>query len=80
MNKFLVVGAGGFIGGHFINRLLNEGNLVRAVDVKPLDFWFQKFDKIDNHSLDMQEYKNCLKMSEDMDYVINLACNMSSVQ
>ena len=53
MNKFLVVGAGGFIGGHFINRLLNEGNLVRAVDVKPLDFWFQKFDKIDNHSLDM---------------------------
>ena len=79
MNKFLVVGAGGFIGGHFIKRLLNEGNLVRAVDLKPLDFWFQKFDKIENHSLDMQEYKNCLKMSEGMDYVINLACNMGGI-
>ena len=79
MNKFLVVGAGGFIGGHFIKRLLDEGNVVRAVDLKPLDFWFQKFDKIDNHSLDMQEYKNCLKMSQDVDYVINLACNMGGI-
>jgi len=79
MNKFLVVGAGGFIGGHFIQRLLDEGNLVRAVDLKPFDFWFQKFDRIDNHSLDMQEYQNCLKMSEDVDYVINLACNMGGI-
>ena len=79
MNKFLVVGAGGFIGGHFIQRLLDEGNSVRAVDLKPFDFWFQKFDRIDNHSLDMQEYKNCLKMSENVDYVINLACNMGGI-
>ena len=79
MKKFLVVGAGGFIGGHFIQRLLDEGNSVRAVDLKPFDFWFQKFDRIDNHSLDMQEYKNCLKMSENVDYVINLACNMGGI-
>ena len=79
MNKFLVVGVAGFIGGHFIQRLLDEGNSVRAVDLKPFDFWFQKFDRIDNHSLDMQEYKNCLKMSENVDYVINLACNMGGI-
>ena len=45
MSKYLIVGAGGFIGGHLVKRLINEGNQVRAVDVKPFDLWFQKFDK-----------------------------------
>ena len=27
----------------------------------------------------MQEHENCLKMSKDMDYVINLACNMGGI-
>ena len=79
MNKYLVVGGGGFIGGHLVKRLLNEKNQVRAVDVKPLEFWFQKFENVDNHSLDMQEYENCLKMSSKVDYVINLACNMGGI-
>jgi len=79
MKKFLVVGAGGFIGGHLIKRLLDEGNIIRGVDLKPFDLWFQKFENVDNHSLDMQEYQNCLKMSEGVDYVINLACNMGGI-
>tara|TARA_Y100000389_G_scaffold204893_1_gene260554 strand:- start:5460 stop:6470 length:1011 start_codon:yes stop_codon:yes gene_type:complete len=79
MKKFLIVGAGGFIGGHLINRLLKENNEVRAVDLKPLDLWFQKFDTADNNSLDMQEYENCIKMSKNVDYVINLACNMGGI-
>ena len=61
MNKFLIVGAGGFIGGHLINRLIGEGNSVRAVDLKPIDMWFQKFENVENFSLDMQEFENCLK-------------------
>ncbi len=36
--KVLVCGAGGFIGGHLIQSLLNQGiSITRAVDVKPLD-------------------------------------------
>ena len=35
MSKYLVVGAGGFIGGHLIKRLIEENNQVRAVDLKP---------------------------------------------
>ena len=34
----LVCGAGGFIGGHLVNKLFAEGAAsVRAVDIKPFD-------------------------------------------
>ncbi len=79
MSKYLIVGGGGFIGGHLIHRLLTEDNNVIAADLKPLDSWFQKFDKVKNFSLDMQEYENCLKMTNGVDYVINLACNMGGI-
>ena len=79
MNKYLIVGGGGFIGGHLVKRLLNEGNKVRAVDIKPFELWFQKFDNVENHSLNMENHQNCLKMSQDIDYVINLACNMGGI-
>ncbi len=38
MKRVVVCGAGGFIGGHLIAKLLNEGHTrVRGVDIKPLD-------------------------------------------
>jgi GDP-D-mannose 3',5'-epimerase len=79
MKKYLVVGAGGFIAGHLIARLLNQKQNIRAVDKKPLDLWFQQFDASSNFSLDMQEYENCLEMTKGVDYVINLACNMGGI-
>jgi len=79
MNKYLIVGAGGFIGGHLSKRLLEENNNVIGADIKPLDLWFQKHQKSKNFSLNMQEYENCIKMTRDVDYVINLACNMGGI-
>jgi len=38
MNRILVNGAGGFIGGHMVKRLKSEGHWVRAVDLKPHEF------------------------------------------
>src|SRR6266404_429350 len=38
MKRVLVNGAGGFIGGHLVKRLKEEGNWVRAVDIKPHDY------------------------------------------
>ena len=42
--KILVVGAGGFIGGHLTNKLLENGNHLVAVDIKPKEYWFQDFE------------------------------------
>ena len=41
MKKALVLGAGGFIGGHLVNHLIAEGYEVVAVDIKPKKDWFQ---------------------------------------
>jgi GDP-D-mannose 3',5'-epimerase len=38
MKRILVAGAGGFIGGHLVKRLKNEGFWVRGVDIKRHDF------------------------------------------
>lgn len=36
--RALVLGAGGFIGGHLVERLVSEGYWVRGVDIKPLEY------------------------------------------
>ena len=38
MKKALVLGAGGFIGGHLVTRLKNEGYWVRGVDIKEHEY------------------------------------------
>ena len=77
-NKILVCGAGGFIAGHLIKKLKKNNSLV-CVDVKPLNYWFQVFDENSNHSLDLKDYEHCLKATEGVDYVYNLACNMGGM-
>jgi nucleoside-diphosphate-sugar epimerase len=42
--KALVAGAGGFIGGHLVGRLLADGIEVRAVDVAPVERWRLRHD------------------------------------
>ena len=48
MSKYLVCGAGGFIGGHLVDSLMKEGHEVICADIKPLEYWFQLFDKNKN--------------------------------
>jgi len=79
MSKYLVCGAGGFIGGHLVSNLLSEGHQVVAADVKPKEYWFQLFDEAKNYSLDLKEIDNCIKVSESVDYIFNMACNMGGM-
>ena len=54
--RILIVGAGGFIGGHLVNHLLKNGNSIIAVDIKPKEYWFQDFENAENHySMDMKD-------------------------
>ena len=78
--KILVVGAGGFIGGHLTDRLLKNGNSLIAVDIKPKEYWFQDFEDAENHYLmDMKDINNCRKVTKKIDYVFNMACNMGGM-
>ena len=42
MKKILVLGGGGFIGGHLAKRLKNEGNFVRIVDIKKHEYFLEE--------------------------------------
>jgi GDP-D-mannose 3', 5'-epimerase len=79
MSKYLICGAGGFIGGHLSKKLLDDGHQVFCADIKPLDNWFQIFEENKNISLDLKEYENCLEVTKDIDYVYNLSCNMGGM-
>ena len=79
MSRYLICGAGGFIGGHITKRLLNEGHDVTCVDIKPLELWFQLHSNSKNQSLDLKVLENCEKITKDQDFVINMACNMGGI-
>ena len=79
MSTYLVAGAGGFIGGHLVKSLMSQGHNVICADVKPLQYWFQLFDENKNYSFDLKEYENCLKATEGVDYIYNMACNMGGM-
>jgi len=78
--KILVVGAGGFIAGHLIKKLLLNGNEIIAADIKPKEYWFQEFDNVKSYySMDMKLLNNCQELTKNIDYVFNMACNMGGM-
>ncbi|MGA2216458.1 MAG: NAD-dependent epimerase/dehydratase family protein [Terracidiphilus sp.] len=76
----LVCGAGGFLGGHLVNKLFTEGAAtVRAVDAKPFAEWHQKNPFADNQVLDLQLRECCQEAAEGMDGVFQLAADMGGM-
>ena len=76
----VIVGAGGFIGGHLISRLLANGHQhIRAVDIKPFDQWFQLFDTVENLHLDLHTLEACLQATREAGVVYNLAADMGGM-
>jgi len=75
----VVTGAGGFIGGHLVDRLLGEGYAVRSVDVKPFDEWYQRHDGAEELQRNLEEKSACLEVTEGADEVYNLAADMGGM-
>jgi nucleoside-diphosphate-sugar epimerase len=78
--KIVICGAGGFIGGHLIADLRRQGHTgLRAVDKKPFEEWYQKFDDVENLVLDLQEREACDRAVTGYDIVYNLAADMGGM-
>jgi len=79
-SKILVTGAGGFIGGALLSVLRKRGYRdLRGVDVKPFDHWYQRFDDVENLSLDLNLKENCERATEGAGEIYNLAANMGGM-
>jgi GDP-D-mannose 3', 5'-epimerase len=79
MKKIVVAGAGGFIGGHLTRELVKSGNQVRAIDLKPLNEWYQVSPEADNLVLDLRLRENCYRAVNGFQEVFNLAADMGGM-
>ncbi len=79
-NLIVVPGAGGFIGGNLVASLRAQGcRRIRAVDIKPLEEWHQRFDDVENLSLDLNIKENCETAAKSAHDIYNLAANMGGM-
>jgi GDP-D-mannose 3', 5'-epimerase len=80
-DKLIVVtGAGGFIGGHLVAEFRRRGHKhIRAVDIKKPEDWYQRFNDVENLSLDLNHKENCETASRGANSIYNLAANMGGM-
>jgi len=79
-DPILVSGAGGFIGGWLVRHLQENGfTKLRAVDIKPLDDWYQVLPEVDNRVSDLRSLEACEDAVSGVAHVFNLACDMGGM-
>ena len=78
--KALVCGAGGFIAGHLVSRLKEEGHWVRGVDIKDPEFGPSPADEFVGLDLrDPEQCKAALAVDGGFDEVYQLAADMGGM-
>lgn len=78
----VVCGAGGFIGGHLVKYLTSNGvRVIRAVDCKPTDQWYQqhRLRGLENVVSDLKDLDNCRRAVAGASVVFNLAADMGGM-
>ena len=76
----VVTGAGGFIGGHLVRILQQRGHTkIRAVDVKPLNEWYQKTPGVENQVGDLALLEPCRAAAKGARMIYNLAADMGGM-
>lgn len=66
MKKIVVLGGGGFIGGHLISKLKSLGNWVRGVDIK-----YNEFKKTDADEFIIADLRDPIKVDVVIDHTID---------
>src|SRR5260370_363378 len=77
MQGVVVSGAGGFMGPHRVKALVDQGYWVRGVDLKE-----PEYEPTGAHEFvlsDLRRWEHCLKATEGIDEVYNLAANMGGI-
>jgi len=78
--RAVVCGGGGFIGGHLVKYLISNGvEVIRAVDIKPLESWYQVDERVENLTLDLQDAQNCMTAAKGATTIYQLACDMGGM-
>ena len=77
----VIGGAGGFIGGSLTRRFNAQGfTRIRAVDIKPIDQWYQVTDGVENvPDCNLELRDNCFSVCKDAVEVYNFAADMGGM-
>lgn len=75
--RVLVTGAGGFIGHHLVQYLVDKGYWVRGVDLKRPEFAPSAAHEFEQ--LDLRRFENCLIATRGIDEVYHLAADMGGI-
>ena len=79
-DQIVIAGAGGFIGGALTRYLSSQGfTNIRAVDKKPLPYWYQRIQGVENLCLDLSIEKNAKRAVEGAVEVYNFAADMGGM-
>lgn len=77
--RCLVTGAGGFIGGHLVKRLLADGHFVKATDIKDEVEWWQQSEAYELPLVDLSDPDECAVVVNGVDWVFHLAADMGGM-
>ena len=77
MRRALVCGAGGFVGGHLVERLKADGYWVRGADIKFPEFRQTAADQF--RILDLRDYEHAMEAVWEVDEVYQLAADMGGM-
>ncbi|KAI8546092.1 hypothetical protein RHMOL_Rhmol07G0089500 [Rhododendron molle] len=77
--RISITGAGGFIASHIARRLKSEGHYIIASDWKRNEHMTEEMFCHEFHLVDLRVMDNCLKVTEGVDHVFNLAADMGGM-
>jgi len=77
----VITGAGGFIAGALTRHFKQQGyTKLRAVDIKPLDKWYQVVEGVENlAACDLKIKENCYQVCKGAREIYNLAADMGGM-